>query len=133
MAPVLLIVALNCAFLAGVLARGDAGVAPGVGDRGLRWRYPAATISLFILVTIPSLLQLPFPRVLTPLQRNTDLILHHGEWWRVVTSLVVQDGGAAGIVFNLAYLLLIGLLAERLWGWHLLVLFFGTGILSQFV
>jgi membrane associated rhomboid family serine protease len=133
MSSVLLIVALNCAFLVGMLARGDPAIAPVAGGRQARWRYPTATVALFVLVAIPSLLQVPFPRVLTALQRNADLILHHAEWWRVVTSLVVQDGGVAGTVFNLAYLLLLGLLAERLWGWRLLVLFFGTGILSQFV
>src|SRR4051794_18404748 len=115
MSSALLIVALNCAFLAGMLARGDPKIAPVSFDRGVRWRYPAATIALFILVALPSLLQIPFPRVLTALERNADLILHHGEWWRVVTSPVVQDGGVAGTIFNLAYLLLIGLLAERLW------------------
>jgi membrane associated rhomboid family serine protease len=57
-----------------------------------------------------------------------------GEWWCLVTSLVVQDGGLSGSIFNLVSILLMGRVAEELWGsqkW--LLLFFGGGILSQIV
>jgi membrane associated rhomboid family serine protease len=93
-----------------------------------------ATIALCCLVAIPSLLQIAFPRVLFALRRDGDLIMHHGEWWRIFTALVVQDGGAAGLIGNLLVLALVGVVAERIWGsWRVLVLFFGTGILSEFV
>jgi membrane associated rhomboid family serine protease len=98
-----------------------------------RIRYPLITLTLFVLVAIPSVLQFPFPRLLYALRRDGDLTLHHGEWWRVVTALLVQDGGVVGTVSNLVALVLIGLVAERLWGLWLPVLFFGAGICSQFV
>lgn len=122
------------AFGAGMMTRGDSRVrAPGqsVHQAG---RLPLATIALCCLVAIPSLLQLPFPRLLYALRRDADLVLHHGEWWRVVTALVVQDGGAAGLIGNLLVLALVGVVAERIWGsWRAVALFLGTGILSEFV
>jgi membrane associated rhomboid family serine protease len=53
-----------------------------------------------------------------------------GQLWRLVTSLVVQDGGWAGTVFNLAELALVGVAAERLWGprrWWVIWLVSGVG------
>ncbi|MFN8541792.1 MAG: rhomboid family intramembrane serine protease [Thermomicrobiales bacterium] len=118
------------AFGAGMMTRGDARA------RVVRQaeRLPLATIALCCLVGIPSLLQLPFPRLLYALRRDGDQILHHGELWRLFTALVVQDGGTAGLVGNLLILALVGVLAERIWGsWRAVALFLGTGILSEFV
>jgi membrane associated rhomboid family serine protease len=39
-----------------------------------------------------------------------------GEWWRLGTSLVFQDGGAIGTVANLALLAVVGVLVERALG-----------------
>jgi membrane associated rhomboid family serine protease len=118
------------AFGAGMMSRAD----PKVRVAGENSRLPFATIALCCLVAIPSLLQFPFPRVLFALRRDGDLILHHGEVWRLVTSLVVQDGGMAGLIGNLLVLVLVGVVAERMWGsWRVLALFFGTGILSECV
>src|SRR5262245_37613078 len=122
------------AFGAGMMTRGDSRVR--VAGPGMRQAegFPGATITLCCLVAIPSLLQIAFPRLLFALRRDGDLILHHGEWWRVVTPLVVQDGGTAGLIGNLLVLALVGVVAERIWGcWRVLVLFFATGILSEFV
>jgi membrane associated rhomboid family serine protease len=55
------------------------------------------------------------PELLADLERNWPLLLD-GQWWRLVTSLVVQDGGVAGAVVNLLSLALVGALAERAWG-----------------
>lgn len=131
--PVLYSLVLGSAFWAGMAANADpqAGSMPLPG--AARARYPVVIPVLFALVAIPSLLQFPFPRLLYALRRDGDLILHQGEWWRIVTSLLVQDGGVAGTVFNLVGLVLVGLVAERLWGRWLPVLFFGAGIGSQFV
>lgn len=55
-----------------------------------------------------------------------------GQVWWLITSLVVQDGGIAGGLFNLAALAVIGAAAEALWGvrrWVILVM--ATGVESQ--
>lgn len=87
------------------------------GDRvpGRR-RPPIGTIGGLVVVGVPSVLQLiAVPELLAHLQRDRAAI-GAGQWWRLVTSLIVQDGGWPGTVFNLVFLLLIGTVAEREWG-----------------
>jgi membrane associated rhomboid family serine protease len=49
--------------------------------------------------------------LLAALERTSALT--HGEPWRGVTSLLVQDGGVAGTVSNLGFLLAVGVAAEQ--------------------
>jgi membrane associated rhomboid family serine protease len=85
---------------------------------------------LFCLVAVPSLAQFAFPQIYTWLHRDSDLIMHHGQWWRPFTSFMVQDGGVAGTAFNLAVLAVIGVTAERVWGSRVtLGIFFGCLLL----
>ncbi len=108
LAPILLTAALYLPFGGGILlAREWARPGQTAG------RAPV-TLALAALVAIPSLLQLVFPAPLTALQRDRDLILHNGQVWRLVTALVVQDGGLIGLIFNLPPLVLLGALAEQL-------------------
>jgi rhomboid protease GluP len=75
-----------------------------------------ATLAALVLVTVPSLLQLTVaPELQGRLGRDAAAIAE-GELWRLMTALVVQDGGWAGTVSNLALLLVVGLVAERMWG-----------------
>jgi membrane associated rhomboid family serine protease len=58
----------------------------------------------------------------------------HGDWWRSLTALVVQDGGVAGTVFNLIGLLAVGTVAEQsLERRHWLAQYFAVGLASEFV
>jgi hypothetical protein len=82
-------------------------------------RPPTVTwtaLGLWLLVAVPSLLQIPFPALLTSLRRDPALIRHHGQVWRVLTSVLVQDGGLPGTVFNLVILAVVGLFAAEVWG-----------------
>jgi membrane associated rhomboid family serine protease len=83
--------------------------------RSLRRSLPAVAAG-WALVAIPSLLQNVVPALLDDLRRDPRLIGDHGQWWRLVTSGVVQDGGLAGTIFNLAILALIAPIAVRAWG-----------------
>ncbi|WP_280268547.1 rhomboid family intramembrane serine protease [Nocardia wallacei] len=57
-----------------------------------------------------------------------------GAWWRLGTAMFVQDGRAAGLVFNLVILAVFGIIAERVLGrWRWLVLYFGCGLFGQAV
>ena len=63
------------------------------------------------------------------LERNWTLIAR-GQVWRLLTSLVVQDGGLVGAIFNLLALAAIGVAAERVWGakrWIAIALAAGVG------
>lgn len=92
------------------------------------------TAALCCCVAIPSFAQFAFPGLFLALRRDADRILHHGQWWRVATSLVVQDGGVAGTVFNLVWLVGLAALATTLLGDRdLLILFGGGGIVGELV
>jgi membrane associated rhomboid family serine protease len=95
-------------------------------------RAPVVTGIVFVVTATTSLLQLVIPGMLDTLQRAPAGL--HGEWWRTFTALLVQDGGVAGTIVNLAFLLVIGTLAEqvldrRQW----LVCYFGAGLAGEFV
>ncbi len=79
-------------------------------------REAGGAVGIWLLVAVPSVLQSALPDLLLGLRRDPNLILNGGEPWRVVTSLVVQDGGLAGTVFNLVVLAIVAVLAVRVWG-----------------
>lgn len=90
------------------------------------------TLTVFVLTAVPSLLQVFIPGVLTSLQRTPAV--RDGEVWRLLTSLVVQDGGWFGTISNLLFLLVIGATAEyvlprRRW----LACYLAGGITGQLV
>jgi membrane associated rhomboid family serine protease len=96
---------------------------------GLR-RPPVATAMAFVVTAAVSVLGLARPGVLAALQRTPEGL--HGDWWRSFTSLFVQDGGVVGTVSNLAFLLVLGVLAEQVLGsrrW--LVCYFGAGLAGE--
>jgi hypothetical protein len=90
------------------------------------------TLTVFVVTAVPSLLQAFWPAVLTSLERTPAV--RDGEVWRLVTSLLVQDGGWAGGVSNLLFLLVVGAVAERVlprWLWGLCYL--AAGLTGQLV
>ena len=92
-------------------------------------KYPL-TIAVFVVTAVPSLLQFAYPSVLTSLQRTPAI--RDGEVWRLVTSLLVQDGGWFGTISNLFFLLLVGSLAElvlRRWLWA--TCYLGCGLAAE--
>jgi rhomboid protease GluP len=95
-------------------------------------RVPVATITALVVVGVPTLLQLEVvPSLLGYLERDRTAI-GDGQVWRLVTSLVVQDGGLAGSIFNLAGLALVGVIAERVWGakrWAVVAL--ASGVVAE--
>jgi membrane associated rhomboid family serine protease len=96
-------------------------------------RVPVLTFVVFILTAAVSLSQLTFaPRLLTDLERTPAGL--HGDWWRTITSLTVQDGGWAGGLSNLLFLLALGIFAEQLvprWRWA--ICYLGAGLVGEFV
>jgi hypothetical protein len=72
---------------------------------------PRATLAVAAVTVVVSTAGLLVPEVLAALQRSPAAL--HGEVWRWVTSLVVQDGGVAGTVSNVGFLLAVGAAAEQ--------------------
>lgn len=104
-------VGISSAFVAGVItARTTANsrVVP----------IPVLTLVCFLVVSAFSLAQMVFAPDLLPLLRRDAVRVYADEPWRMVTSLLVQDGGWAGAAFNLVALLVLGTVAERILGWR---------------
>ncbi|SIS21668.1 rhomboid family intramembrane serine protease [Williamsia sterculiae] len=87
-------------------------------------RPPPTAMALWGIVAIPSVVQFAVPELLRLLRRDPDLIRIHHELWRLISSVVVQDGGVFGTVFNLVVLYLIAVVAVVTAGsWAALVVF----------
>lgn len=93
-------------------------------------RFPVVTAVVFVVTATTSVLGLVIPGMLEALERTPQGL--HGDWWRTVTALFVQDGGVIGTISNLAFLLVLGALAEQLLGtWRWLVCYFGAGLVGE--
>jgi hypothetical protein len=68
---------------------------------------------LWLVVAIPSMPQFVFPPLLRALEREPNQIEHHGQVWRVLTYVVVQDGGVVGTVSNLVLLAVVALVTAQ--------------------
>jgi hypothetical protein len=79
-------------------------------------RRRLGALALWLVVALPSLLQIAWPVLLERWERNPDAIQQSGQWWRVLTAGFVQDGGLPGTAFNLIALAIIAFLACRTWG-----------------
>lgn len=76
--------------------------------------------------------QTAWPALLPGLARTPALL--HGELWRAVTALFVQDGGGTGAIFNLTILIIIGAIAElRLGPTRWLTIYLGGGVATEFL
>lgn len=95
-------------------------------------RFPVLTAAVTTVTAAANIVQLTVPGVLERFERTPAGL--HGEWWRTLTSLFVQDGGIAGTASNLLFLVLVGTVAEQVltrprWLLH----YFGVGVVSEFV
>jgi hypothetical protein len=95
----------------------------------LRRRFPVVALATTIVIGVPSLLQFAYPAITAALEREPHLTIQHGQWWRILTAVMAQDGGVAGAVFNLVVVALVTLLGEWIWGrWRTIVLFLAPSI-----
>jgi membrane associated rhomboid family serine protease len=92
-------------------------------------RFPIVALVSTIAIGIPSLLQFAFPSIGDALSRHPSLELQ-GQWWRVLTAIMAQDGGLVGAIFNLVVVAVVVTLGERAWGrWRTVLLFLGPSML----
>jgi len=99
---------------------------PGCGRLPRRW--PIATVSVLAVTVVLTVLQFPFPQVRLDLWRAPGA-LAAGQWWRLVTPLLVQYDAVWQIVVVLACIAGVGVVAERIFGharWLLLYLVCGV-------
>jgi membrane associated rhomboid family serine protease len=119
-----ILIALGAGLTSGRLQGSAAGVSP---------RVPRATLATAVIVATMFAAQLAIPSLLPLLSREPSL-LQSGQLWRALTALFVQDYGLAGALVNLATLLILGSVAEKRLGsvtW--LVVYFGGGVITEFL
>lgn len=93
-------------------------------------RRPVTALVVFAITAIVNATQFVVSGTLAHLERTPAG--RHGDWWRSFTSLFVQDGGVAGTLSNLAFLLIVGVVAEQVISrprW--LVSYFGIGLIGE--
>ncbi|MCW2759729.1 MAG: rhomboid family intrarane serine protease [Nocardioidaceae bacterium] len=92
--------------------------------------WPVLTTTAVLVIGTVSTLQLTvLPALLGHLRRDTAAV-RAGEWWRLGTALVTQDGGWFGFVTNMVTLVLVGVVAEFLLGRRAWLLAFGVPALA---
>ncbi len=93
--------------------------------------FPTATVVLLCITGTLTALQFRFPVLLTSLRRQPNELANH-EYWRLLTSLFVHNGGWRQIAFNFTAIAIVGTLVERIFGtgrW--LILYFTAGFTGQ--
>lgn len=78
-------------------------------------RFPIATVTVLLVTAVVTGLQFVFPALLPALERTPTALARH-DWWRLITPLFVHSDGWRQIAFNFSAILVVGVLAERLWG-----------------
>ena len=91
-------------------------VAPLLGDVPSLRQLPTAGLVLWLAVAVPSAMQVALPALYDVLNRNAAAIMEDRQWWRVLTALVVQDGGVSGTLANLILLGVALVICCPLWG-----------------
>lgn len=100
-------------------------------SRGKPLAFPWTTVTIAAVTTAVSVAGNLNAGLLDALDRNGDLLLD-GQWWRIASPLLVQDGGWLGTIVNLVALLIAGTLAEALYsGWVLIVVYLLSGLVSE--
>ena len=101
-------------------------------QRGKKLRFPWLTVVIALVTLVFSVLG-EFDRdILDLLRRDGFGLTQQGEWWRIVSPLVVQDGGWPGLIFNLLTLVVLGTLVESIFGARLLaVAYLAAGLISE--
>jgi membrane associated rhomboid family serine protease len=93
-------------------------------------RLPWLTLAVAVVTGVMLVVQETVPGTLGHLERTPAA--WHGDWWRWVTPMLVQDGHWAGGISNLVGLLLLGTAAEQVVrrpGW--LGFYVGGGLVGQ--
>ncbi|QDO89593.1 rhomboid family intramembrane serine protease [Ornithinimicrobium ciconiae] len=76
---------------------------------------PWWAILLWCVVAVPSLVQLLWAPGLLAWGQRDNAAVSEGQWRRLATSIVLQDGGWGGTVFNLVMLAVTLLLVAQVW------------------
>jgi rhomboid protease GluP len=92
----------------------------------VRTAVPQTTAGVFLvtsLTTAVGLLHAPFVRAI----ERSPAVFAKGDWWRLISPIVVNSHGWIQVTSNLLALAIVGVVAERLWGSSLWIAFYIVG------
>ncbi len=92
-------------------------------------RLPVATLSILLVTAVLTGLQFAFPQILPALMRTPTAVTRH-QWWRFITPLFIHADGWKQIAFNFPAVLIVGALAEHIFGGRRMLLIY---VVSGFV
>lgn len=95
--------------------------------RSFWWPPPVAASVLWAVVAVASSARLLFPELLDAFRREPARTRDSGEWWRILTAGMVEDGGVAVTLLNLVLLAIAAIVAVRVWDWYRAVGLFVLG------
>jgi membrane associated rhomboid family serine protease len=96
-------------------------------------RQPLLTAAVFLVTLACGIAQLVHRPLYEFVVRDASRI-DEGQWYRLLTGMMFQDGRSSGLISNLLLLAVFGTVAERVFGrrrW--LILYFGCGWFGQFM
>jgi hypothetical protein len=120
-------------YLAVLLFMASAWGAQAILKRDTKGRKPILTLSVCVVLASSLIAQLLFPQLLVHFRRDATRIFA-GDWWRIATALLFQDGWLLGGLSNIATLFWIGSTVEQVrsrWNW--LLIGFSGALLAECV
>lgn len=100
-----------------------------LGAVALTRRLPvtSAVVAVTAAASIPALWWSPLVRAL----EQDPALVARGQWWRIISPLLVQGYGAGQFLVNMLGIVLVGSAVERRYGrWRWLATYLGSGMLS---
>lgn len=89
------------------------------------------TMAVIAITSVVTILQFIYPQILIILRRNPTA-LGAGEWWRIITPMLVHADGWGQYVFNIAGITIIGIEVERSYGKiRFLILYLTGGLIGE--
>lgn len=95
-----------------------------------RFFFPM-TMAIITITSVVTILQFVHPEILGVLRRN-PAALASGEWWRIITPLLVHADDWGQYIFNIVCIVAIGIEAERMYGQiRFLILYLAGGLIGE--
>src|SRR5690349_14603768 len=93
--------------------------------------WPIATILSLAVTACFTTAQFLWPAVLENLRRDRGEV-YSGQWWRIITPILVHNGGLTQIVVNSTAIAVVGTIVERIYGpWRWLLFYLAAGLTGE--
>lgn len=97
----------------------------------LKLRSYKITIAIILITSIATISQFVNPQILSILRRNPESLLS-GQWWRIITPLLVHADGWMQFVINIIGIVSFGFIGEQLLGsYKLLFVYLVGGLIGE--